>query len=128
MSTGLLSRDAEYLRQLAQLARVRNARLAIDWVSRRQKPRWRMLPLDSQFFDRQRLRDLVRAKPVVPSTLRRLTPPEIEAAFDPNPWRLYPPRLKTPQGTAASAAAASAAASNARKNAAASRGSRRSRV
>lgn len=86
---------AEQLRRLARVARKRNGRLAIDWVSRRQKPRWRMVGLNSQWYDRGRLRDLLAGRPtpsVVPASRRRLTARELENIANTNPWRLYPPR------------------------------------
>ncbi len=78
---------------LARVARARNGRLAIDWISRRQMPRWRMLLVDGQHYDRQRLRRLLararEAQPRLPGATRRLTRAETEAALDPNPWRLF---------------------------------------
>lgn len=85
---------AEQLRRLARVARKRNGRLAIDWTSRRQKPRWRMVALDSQWYDRARLRDILARRPtpsVVPASRRRLTAAELGLIANTNPWRLYPP-------------------------------------
>lgn len=48
-----------------------------------------MLPLDSTWYDRNRLRALVAARAVVPSTTRPLTPAERVAIANTNPWSLY---------------------------------------
>lgn len=81
---------AEKLRSIAQVARYRNGRLAIDWISRREKPRWRMVRLDDQYYDRQRLRKLLNSGRTSPSLpRRRLTAAELASIRDPNPWRLY---------------------------------------
>ena len=87
-----MEKEAKALRNLARVARFRNGRLAIDWTSRQQKPRWRMVPLDSQFYNRMRLRDAANGRPVVPSTSRRLTPAELERIRNTNPWSLFEPR------------------------------------
>jgi hypothetical protein len=97
---------AERLRRLTGAARARNGRLAIDWMSRRQQPRWRMALLDGQHYNRGRLRRALEQRPpppAVPGSRRRMTQAELEALRDPNPWRLYDPR-------AAEDAAANAAA------------------
>ena len=83
--------EAETLRDLAGVMRARNGRLAVDWVSRRQEPRWRMLRLDGQWYDRRRLRALLASRPrpeVVPASRRRLSAAELAAVRDANPWRL----------------------------------------
>lgn len=87
-----MDRQAEALRAAARVMRARNGRLAVNWISRAQKPRWRMLPLDSTWYDRDRLRALAAARAVVPSTSRPLTPMERRAINDRNPWRLYDKR------------------------------------
>ncbi len=76
--------------------RVRNGRLGVNRLSRREKARWRMLALNGEFYDRDRLRaalaDQARrglAAPVVPHSRRRLTRAELDAIADPNPWRLW---------------------------------------
>lgn len=69
------------------MARARNGRLSVDWSSRRLRPRWHMLPLDSAWYDRSS----VRAERVVPDTSRPLTPDELRRVRNTNPWRLYPP-------------------------------------
>jgi site-specific DNA-cytosine methylase len=89
-----MEKHAEALRRLARVARMRNGRLAIDWTSRQQKPRWRMVPLDSQFYNRARLRNAAGARPVVPSTSRRLTPAELTRIQNTNPWSLFEPRAR----------------------------------
>jgi len=83
---------AEQLRVLARVARARNGRLAIDWISRRQMPRWRMLLVDGQYYNRQRLRQLLSRKPDLrsaPGSKRKLVPAELKAVYNNNPWRLY---------------------------------------
>lgn len=83
--------EAERLRVLTGAARTRNGRLAIDWLSRAQKPRWRMLALDSQLYNRERMRQRIATtqRTVVPSTSRPLTARELAAALNTNPWRLF---------------------------------------
>lgn len=79
------------LRAIAGVARARNGRLAIDWISRRQKPRWRMVVLDGQHYNRDRLRRIVdRGRAVIVPRLKRpLTAAEVRAIRDPNPWTLF---------------------------------------
>lgn len=89
---------AERLRELAAAARARNGRLAIDWLSRAQKPRWRMVWLDGEWYNRARLRRDVDARPrapAVPASRRPLTPAELADLRDPNPWGLFPPRRRS---------------------------------
>ncbi len=83
-----MDREAQALRAAARVMRARNGRLAVDWITRRQKPRWHMLPLDSTWYDRDRLRALVAARAVVPSTSRPLTPGERRAIANTHPWKL----------------------------------------
>lgn len=89
-----MDREAQAMRAAARVMRARNGRLAVDWISRRQKPRWHMLPLDSTWYDRARLRALVAARAVVPSTSRPLTPGERAAIADANPWSLHDKRRR----------------------------------
>jgi len=87
-----MDREAERLRVLAGVLRARNGRLAIDWLSRRQKPRWKMVALNGQWYDRDRLQRELKTRPppaAVPASRRRLTQAELGALSDPNPWRLY---------------------------------------
>lgn len=92
------------LRRLADAPRHRNGRLEIDWFSRRQMTRWRMVPLDGQWYERGRLRDWLQGRAqnrqgrvqtrassydVVPASRRRLTAGEIADVQNRNPWRLY---------------------------------------
>lgn len=84
---------AEQLRQLAQVARTRNGRLNIDWISRSQKPKWKMLRFDGAWYDRNALRRLLARRPQpprVPSTARALLSPELGRVTNTNPWRLGP--------------------------------------
>lgn len=85
---------AEQLRALARVARARNGRLEINWISRAQRPRWRMVFLDGQWYERDSLQRLLDRRPlpeVVPASRRRLTNAELRKLRDPNPWRLIPP-------------------------------------
>ena len=83
---------AEWVRELLELHRARNGRLAPDMLSRRLQARWRLLFLDGQYYDRARLRRLVervgRARAVVPDSRRRFGPSDWEALDDPSPWRV----------------------------------------
>ena len=86
---------ADTLRVLTRAARARNGRLAINWISRRQRPRWRMLRLDGDWYDRAALQALVRRRGAqVPATRRALTAAELQELEDPNPWGLSPPRRR----------------------------------
>lgn len=87
-----MDREAQALRAAARVMRARNGRLAVDWISRAQKPRWHMLALDSTWYNRAGLRALAAARAVVPSTSRPLTSAERRAINDANPWRLYDKR------------------------------------
>ncbi len=79
------------VKNLADVTRYRNGRLAIDVLARRQKPRWRMLFLDGDWYDRNRLRaELARLGEFVPQTRRALRLGEILAIRDTQPWRLRP--------------------------------------
>lgn len=94
-----MNREAQAMRAAARVMRARNGRLAVDWITRTQKPRWHMLPLDSTWYDRGRLRALVAARAggvgaggagaVVPSTSRPLTRRELAAIANTNPWSLH---------------------------------------
>lgn len=93
--TGMPRPDAD-LRQLqntTQTSRVRNGRLAINWLSRRAIARWRMIPLDGQWYDRGRLKASVRAAAgpeAVPHSRRKLTPAELRNVMNSAPWSLAP--------------------------------------
>lgn len=87
-----MEKEAESLRRLARVVRMRNGRLAIDWTSRLQKPRWRMMSLDSQFYNRNRLRNAAGVRATVPSTSRKLTSAEMARIQNNNPWSLFEPR------------------------------------
>lgn len=85
---------ARALRQLTGTARSRNGRLAIDWISRRQVPRYKMVLLDGVWYDRDDLRRVLSRRPrpeAVPSSRRPLTAGELAGVRDPNPWSLAPP-------------------------------------
>lgn len=85
---------AETLRQVLGMRRKRNGRLEIDWIDRTQKPRWKQVRYNGQWYDRDKLRQLLNRRPkpeVVPATRRALTRAELEAVRNANPWRLGPP-------------------------------------
>lgn len=100
-----MSTNSERLRVLAEMARARNGRLAVDWFTRAQIPRWKLILLNGQWYERERLRQrLERSRGAanrrltVPATGRRLTNAEIEDASNTSPWRLYdPPRWRRQQ-------------------------------
>lgn len=89
-------RELAELRSIAQVHRSRNGRLQLNWLSRRALPRYKMLALDGQWYDRRRLRDRLRSdraagrRLVVPHSARALTAAELAAVADVNPWSLAP--------------------------------------
>ena len=94
MSTTTIDDVAEQLRVLAGVARARNGRLEINWISRTQRPRWRMVFLDGRWYERESLGRLLDRRPSperVPASRRQLTTEELWKLRDPNPWRLIPP-------------------------------------
>lgn len=68
------------------MQRSRNGRLGLDRLSRRLVARWRALRLDGEWYDRRRAR--TRGLTRVPHSRRPLTPGELRALADDNPWRL----------------------------------------
>lgn len=84
---GVARAAAARLAAAAGVARYRNGRLDIDWFSRSLRPRWRMVRLNGQWYDR----DGVRGLAAVPATRRRLTAAELAHVRDPAPWSLAPP-------------------------------------
>ena len=85
------SAAASRLASIVGAARVRNGRLDVDWLSRALRPRWRMVLLNGQWYDREGLRERVRDRgPEVPGTRRPLSAAEREDVDDPNPWSLAP--------------------------------------
>ncbi len=89
--------DSETLRDLTGVARARNGRLAVNWITRALRPRWRMLRLDGQWYDRAALRDFLRSRAnrraagaaLVPHSRRAMTRKELDILYDPNPFALY---------------------------------------
>lgn len=98
-------KDAEDIREGLGHALVRNGRLATNWFSRRQTPRWRMLRVDDVFYDRERLREFAlerrpvrrcrtdsgaaqvcRGEIVPPGGRRALTDAELAELAHPSPW------------------------------------------
>lgn len=88
MGRGKEYREIDWLQDAIGTARTRNGRPALDWLSRRSKPRWRMLALNGQWYDRNSLR--ARRPTVVPHSRRPLTEAELATILDPNPWSLAP--------------------------------------
>lgn len=86
------SEEAERLLEALDAAPgYRNGRLALDWMTRRQVPRWRLVKLDGTWYDPVLLRSLLASRPGrerVPATGRPLTQDEWLRLMDPNPWRL----------------------------------------
>ena len=88
------------VREITGVRRVRNGRLAVNRISRATKPRWRMLALDGQWYDRDRLRELVVGarrdgrRTAVPHSTRALTAAELDAILNTNPWTLLPRRRR----------------------------------
>ena len=91
-------RELAGLKAIAEVHRTRDGRLAVNWLSRREVARWRMLALNGQCYNRGRLRERVRANtakgktPTVPHSSRRLTQAEVTEVLDANPWSLAPGR------------------------------------
>ena len=79
------------VRNIARVKRYRNGRLAVDVMSRRQKPRWRMLMMNGDWYDRDSLRAEMRAMGhFVPQTRRALAQAEVAHIQNSEPWRLMP--------------------------------------
>jgi hypothetical protein len=87
-------RDLIVVRDLAGTHRTRNGRLAVNWFSRRSKARWRLVPLDGQWYDRARLRGAVAKNRRVPHSMRPLTAEELADVLNAAPWSLAPPRRR----------------------------------
>lgn len=89
------------VRAATGVRRTRNGRLAINRLSRTAKPRWRMILLDGQWYDRDRLRALLAGarRTRVPHSTRELTVAELENIMDSEPWTLLPPRLTRASGS-----------------------------
>lgn len=85
-------RELNGLKAIAEVHRTRDGRLAVNWLSRRSKSRWKMVALNGQWYDRQRLRDRVKNRPVVPHSSRRLAEAELAEILNLNPWSLAPGR------------------------------------
>lgn len=89
VAEGVARAAATRLAEQAGVARYRNGRLEVDWLSRALLPRWRMVRLDGQWYERRALRDAVRGgASQVPATRRRLTAAEVADAVDDAPWSL----------------------------------------
>ena len=92
------------VRAVTGVRRTRNGRLAINRLSRTAKPRWRMILLDGQWYDRDLLRamaaDARRNGFRIPHSMRALTAAELGDVTDPEPWTLLPPRLLAPRRVA----------------------------
>ncbi len=95
------SSEADRVRDLVGIARYRNGRLGVNWLSRRQMPRWRLVSLNGTSYSRDGLRrrlemlEKLDRDLIVPVTRRLMTARELAAIRDPNPWSLFPPRRTT---------------------------------
>lgn len=88
-SEGIARAAATSLASTAGMARFRDGRLETDWLSRDLRPRWRMVRLNGQWYNRNRLRNRVQARgPQVPATRRELTNAELDNVTNANPWSL----------------------------------------
>jgi hypothetical protein len=91
-------RELAALKNIAEVHRTRDGRLAVNWLSRREVARWKMMAMNGQWYDRGRLRQRVRANanrgraPAVPHSSRRMTNAEVAEALNANPWSLAPGR------------------------------------
>lgn len=86
---GIARTAAMSLASAAEVARFRDGRLEPDWLSRDLRPRWRMVRLNGQWYNRNRLRDRVEARgPQVPATRRQLSNREQTNVTNTNPWSL----------------------------------------
>lgn len=96
--TGMPRADADLreLQNTTQMSRTRNGRMAINWLSRRAIARWRMIPLDGQWYERGRLKTSVAAAPAgtVPHSRRKLTEAELRNVMNSAPWSLAPWRRR----------------------------------
>lgn len=88
------------VRNVTGVRRTRNGRLALNRLSRATKARWRMIQLDGQWYDRERLRAMTEAvqrsgrRATVPHSTRAMTTAELEDVLDLEPWTLLPPRRR----------------------------------
>jgi hypothetical protein len=75
---------------LAAVRRYRNGRLAMNALSRRLKSRWRMIAIEDEWYDRERLRAELSRGLHVPQTRRALTQNELARIRNSFPWALAP--------------------------------------
>lgn len=74
-------------------ARYLNGRPALNWLGRRMKSRWRMVPLDGEWYDRAGIRAWISARTqrglavYVPHSKKPLTSADVLAIYDPFPFR-----------------------------------------
>ena len=74
-------------------ARYLNGRLALNWLGRRLKSRWRMVYLDGQWYDRAAIREWIAARRerqlavYVPHSRRAFTDADLLKIYDPFPYR-----------------------------------------
>ena len=70
-----------------------NGRLALNWLGRRMKSRWRMVLLDGQWYDRFGIRAWIKARldrglgAFVPHSKKPLSKADMGAIYDPTPFR-----------------------------------------
>lgn len=73
----------------AGVARYRDGRLEPNWLSRNLRPRWRMVRLNGQWYNRDLLRNRITDRGAqVPATRRALTNAEARNVRNTNPWSL----------------------------------------
>lgn len=86
---GIARAAATNLASTAGMARFRDGRLEPDWLSRDLRPRWRMVRLNGQWYNRNQLRNRVAGRGAqVPATRRELTNQELANVTNTNPWSL----------------------------------------
>jgi hypothetical protein len=74
----------------AAMHRYKNGRLQIDYFSRQQRPKWSMIEIDGEYYDRDAIHKFVidRSNTIVPKTLRKMTKSELEAVINKNPFKI----------------------------------------
>lgn len=76
-------------------ARYLNGRLALNWLGRRLKSRWRMVLLDGQWYDRAAIKAWIAARfdrelgVYVPHSRKAFTDEDLRKIYDPFPYRPF---------------------------------------
>lgn len=86
------TRNVAALQDLTGVHRTRNGTLALDWLTRTSRPRWRMLRLDGQWYDLGALRGSPNftARSAVPHSYRRLSNAEERDVLNARRYSLAP--------------------------------------